>query len=120
MPIAAARDNLGVYRYIRLIDPSKCQARLDAFDFDMANTSFGQPLSPGNEQRDFWTTVAADTRGSSNIMGIHKVAIDVRVAEVIAAFNRELLVTASRALDRLLLWGHYVLPLYHNQSFRVA
>ena len=120
MPYARNLERLGVGLDIRLVDPSQYQARLDAFDFDMVNTSFGQSLSPGNEQRDFWTTAAADTRGSRNIMGIRNVAIDALVGEVIAASDRESLVTATRALDRVLLWGHYVVPLYHNRSFRVA
>jgi microcin C transport system substrate-binding protein len=120
MPYARNLERLGVGLDLRLVDPSQYQARLDAFDFDMVNTSFGQSLSPGNEQRDFWTTEAADTRGSRNIMGIRNVAIDALVGEVIAASDRERLITATRALDRVLLWGHYVVPLYHNRSFRVA
>jgi len=120
MPYARNLERLGVGLDIRLVDPSQYQARLDAFDFDMVNVSFAQSLSPGNEQRDFWTIQAADTPGGRNLSGIRSPAIDALVDAVIAAPDRDGLIAASRALDRVLLWGHYVVPLYHNRSFRVA
>ena len=120
MPYARNLERLGIGLDIRLVDSSQYQARLDAFDFDMVSVSFARSLSPGNEQRDYWTTQAADTPGSRNLIGIRNPAIDALVAGVIAAPDREGLIAATRALDRVLLWGHYVVPLYHNRSFRAA
>jgi microcin C transport system substrate-binding protein len=83
-------------------------------------TSWGQSLSPGNEQRDFWSTAAADTRGSRNLAGVKNPAIDALIDQIIQAPSREALVTATRALDRVLLWGHYVIPHWHIRVTRAA
>ena len=81
---------------------------------------FGQSLSPGNEQRDFWGSAAADVPGSRNLIGINNPVVDELIEAVIAAPDRESLIAASRALDRVLLWGHYVVPLWHLRSYRLA
>jgi len=86
----------------------------------MAVESFGQSLSPGNEQRDYWGSKAADEEGSRNVLGIKNPAIDGLVEEVIRAPDREALVTRTRALDRVLQWGFYVIPHYHTDTSRVA
>jgi len=81
---------------------------------------FPQSLSPGNEQRDFWASVAASTPGSRNIAGVRSPVVDELVDMVIAAPDRSELITRTRALDRVLLWGHYVVPHWHSRVFRVA
>ena len=86
----------------------------------MIVASIGQSISPGNEQNNYWTSVAADTPGSRNYAGIKDPAVDSLVATLIAAADRDALITAARALDRVLLSGYYVIPHWHIRSFRVA
>jgi microcin C transport system substrate-binding protein len=83
-------------------------------------TGFGQSLSPGNEQRDFWGSKAADTKGSRNVIGIRDAAIDNPVETLIGAPDRESLINATRALDRVLLWSHFVVPNWHSNTAYVA
>jgi microcin C transport system substrate-binding protein len=105
---------------MRTVDTSQYQNRVDGFDFDVIIDTFGQSLSPGNEQRDFWTSKAADTRGSRNTIGVRDPVVDELVEAVIAAPSRESLIARTRALDRVLLWGHYVIPQWHVRVYRVA
>ncbi len=111
---------LGITVNLRLVDPAQYQNRIQEFDFDMMWGGFGQSLSPGNEQRDFWGSAAADVPGSRNLIGIKNPVVDELIEAVIAAPDRESLIAASRALDRVLLWGHYVVPLWHLRSYRLA
>jgi microcin C transport system substrate-binding protein len=120
LPFQRNLKRLGIEMRVRTVDPAQYQKRLDRFDFDMVVASFGQSLSPGNEQRDYWTSVAADTPGSRNLAGIKDPVVDALVEKIILAPDREALVTATRALDRVLLWGHYVIPHWHLRYFRVA
>ena len=90
------------------------------FDFDMIVDVFPQSLSPGNEQRDFWGSAAADEKGSRNTIGIKDPVVDSLIDLVISAPDRESLIYRTRALDRVLLWGFYVIPHWHIRSFRVA
>ena len=119
-PFVKNLEKLGVTATIRLVDSSQYQERLDGFDFDMIVLSVGQSMSPGNEQNNYWTTAPADTPGSRNMAGIKDPVVDALIETLIAAPDRESLVTATRALDRVLLWGHYVVPHWHIQHFRVA
>ena len=119
-PFARNLERLGIAVNIRLVDTAQYQNRIDNFDFDMLWGGFGQSLSPGNEQRDFWGSAAADVPGSRNLIGIRDAVVDELIEAVIAAPDREALITASRALDRVLLWGHYVVPLWHLRSYRIA
>jgi len=119
-PFAKNLERLGIQVSIRTIDPAQYQNRLEQFDFDMIVGSWGQSLSPGNEQRDFWGTEAAAREGSRNYLGIEDPAIDALIDKVIQASSREALVTASRALDRVLLWNHFVIPQYHSSVGRYA
>ncbi len=111
---------LGITVNLRLVDPAQYQNRIQEFDFDMMWGGFGQSLSPGNEQRDFWGSAAAGVPGSRNLIGINDPVVDDLIEAVIAAPDREGLIAASRALDRVLLWGHYVVPLWHLRSYRLA
>ena len=92
----------------------------DTFDFDIIVDRFPQSLSPGNEQRDFWGSDAADKDGSRNVIGIKNPAIDKLIDKIILAKDREELVAATRALDRVLLWNHYVVPQWHTPFERIA
>jgi microcin C transport system substrate-binding protein len=111
---------LGVDAHIRTVDTAQYKQRLDNFDFDMIVATYPESLSPGNEQRDFWSSESADIAGGSNYIGIKDKAIDKLVDLVIAAPDREGLETRVHALDRVLLWHHYVIPQWHLTHYRVA
>jgi microcin C transport system substrate-binding protein len=92
------------------VDTAQYINRIREFDFDMVIGAFGQSLSPGNEQRAYWGTQSADLPGSRNIAGIKDPVIDELIELVITAPSRESLIARTRALDRVLLWGHYAVP----------
>jgi microcin C transport system substrate-binding protein len=119
-PVIKNMERLGITVTMRTIDPAQYQNRLEKFDFDVVVGSWGQSLSPGNEQRDFWGTEAASREGSRNLVGIADPAIDTLIDHVIQAESREALVTATRALDRVLLWNHFVIPQWHSAVDRYA
>jgi microcin C transport system substrate-binding protein len=119
-PFVQNLKRLGIDARIRTIDTAQYQNRLDDFDFDMIVGTWGESQSPGNEQRDFWGSQAADTRGSRNLAGIKSPVVDALVDKIIQAPTREDLVTATHALDRVLLWGYYVVPHWHITYDRVA
>ncbi len=112
-------EKLGIIAEVRTIDSAQYQKRMETFDFDMVVQTFGQSLSPGNEQRNFWGSDAADTDGSRNVVGIKNYAIDGLIESLINASDREELITITKALDRVLLWNYYVIPQWHISSYRV-
>ena len=105
---------------MRIVDTSQYQRRQDTFDFDIIVASFPQSQSPGNEQRDFWGSEAADKEGSRNVIGIKNPAVDKLIDKIILAKDRDDLVAATRALDRVLLWNHYLVPQWHIPFDRLA
>lgn len=111
---------LGVEARLRTVDTAQYKNRTDKFDFDVIIRSFGQSLSPGNEQRDFWGSYNVDVAGTRNVIGINDPVVDKLIDEIIAAPDRESLIAVSRALDRVLLWNHYVVPQWHIPYFRIA
>ena len=113
-------DRLGIAVNIRTVDDAQYENRLRRWDFDMVTMVWGQSLSPGNEQRDFWGSAAADQAGSRNLVGIKNPAVDTLIERIIFAKNREELVAACKALDRVLLWNHYVVPQFTYGKDRVA
>lgn len=119
-PFVQNLKKMGVEAAIRIVDTAQYQNRMDDFDFDMTIETFGQSLSPGNEQRDFWSSAKADIKGSRNVIGIKNPVIDALIDLVIAAPDRAELVARTRALDRVLLWNHYVIPQWHIGYFRLA
>lgn len=119
-PFVKNLERLGVTAKARIVDTAQYQNRVQEFDYDMIVGTIGQSLSPGNEQRDYWTTHAADEPGSRNFAGIKDPVIDELVEKVIGAADREGLVAATRALDRVLLWGHYVVPHWHIRAARIV
>jgi microcin C transport system substrate-binding protein len=106
----SALRKIGVTANLRVVDPTQYQSRVRNFDFDVITSVLNQSDSPGNEQRDFWSTKAADTPGSRNMAGIKNPVVDAVVERVIFATNREDLVAATHALDRILLWNYYNVP----------
>jgi len=120
LPFARNLKRIGIDATVRTVDVSQYQNRMDHRDFDMIVMAWGESLSPGNEQRDFWSSAAADAPGSRNVVGIKDPAVDALVDAVIAAPSRDSLVARTRALDRALLWGHYVIPQWHLTVDRVA
>ncbi|WP_034493006.1 extracellular solute-binding protein [Afifella pfennigii] len=119
-PYAASLRRLGIDTSIRIVDAAQYQALSDEFDYDIISGVFGQSQSPGNEQREFWGSVAADQPGSRNAAGIKSEAIDKLIDDVIYAPDRDSLVAATRALDRVLLWGFYMVPQWHNPEIWLA
>ncbi len=120
LPFVQNLKRLGVEANVRTVDTAQYQNRVRDFDFDVIIGTWGQSLSPGNEQRDFWGSEKADIPGSRNTVGIKDPVIDELIELVISAPDRESLVTRTRALDRVLLWNHFVIPQWHIQSNRLA
>jgi microcin C transport system substrate-binding protein len=113
-------ERIGVTASVRVVDDAQYENRLRAFDFDMIIDQWGESLSPGNEQRDYWGSQAADVSGSRNAIGIKNPAVDAMIDKVIFAKDRAELVAATKALDRVLLWNFYVVPQYTYPFARYA
>jgi microcin C transport system substrate-binding protein len=113
-------ERLGIVVSVRTIDSSQYENRLRQWDFDIIINSWGQSLSPGNEQRNFWGSQAADQPGSRNLVGIKNPAVDALIDRVIFAKSRAELVAATKALDRVLLWNFYVVPQWTYGKQRTA
>lgn len=120
LPYKQDLEKIGVKANVRLVDSSQYQRRIEQFDFDVIVDSFGQSHSPGNEQRNYWGTEAAERSGSDNTPGIKNKAIDALIDKVVFAKDRVTLVAATNALDRVLLWGNYVVPQWHYPFDRWA
>ena len=102
----------GIEARVRTVDATQYERRRIAFDFDMIEYRWEQSLSPGNEQLFYWGSAAADQQGSRNYMGVKSKAVDAMIGAMLGATTRENFVAATRALDRVLLSGFYVVPLY--------
>lgn len=113
-------ERIGVGASIRIVDDAQYQNRLRSFDFDMIIDQWGESLSPGNEQREFWGSQAADMAGSRNTIGIKNPAVDALIEKVIYAKDRSELVAATHALDRVLLWNFYLVPQFTYGFSRYA
>jgi microcin C transport system substrate-binding protein len=119
-PFKKNLERIGITANIRTVDASQYEKRIENYDFDMTSTVWAQSLSPGNEQRDFWSSAAADRPGTRNLAGIKDPAVDALINRVITAPDRAGLVAACRALDRVLLWGYYGIPHWHIRTYRIA
>lgn len=111
---------IGIDARLRVVDTAQYVARVNDFDFDVVSTVIAQSQSPGNEQREMWGSAAADTPGSRNLMGIKNPAVDTLIDRVVFAGDREELVAATHALDRVLLWNYYVVPQWFSDTINVA
>ncbi|WP_293212932.1 extracellular solute-binding protein [Parvibaculum sp.] len=119
-PFQQSLKKLGIEATIRTVDTPQYQNRTDNHDFDIIVDTFPQSLSPGNEQREFWSCEAAKTVGSRNSIGICDPVVEKLIDRIIYAESRAALIAASRALDRVLLFGHYVVPQWYSPNTRIA
>ncbi|WP_445001253.1 extracellular solute-binding protein [Halomonas mongoliensis] len=119
-PMLRNMARLGVQGSIRIVDINQYLNRLRRFDFDMTVGQFPQSNNPGNEQRDFWTSAAAEVPQSRNLMGLADPVVDALVDRLIRADSREALNVTARALDRVLLWHFPMIPHYHSGETRIA
>jgi microcin C transport system substrate-binding protein len=120
MPYVTMLRKIGIDASLRFVDQSQYVNRLNDFDFDMTTVVLPQSDSPGNEQRDFWSSKAADTPGSRNYEGIRDPVVDALVDRVIFAKDRDDLLAATHALDRVLLWNFYVVPQFTRPNVWLA
>jgi microcin C transport system substrate-binding protein len=120
LPFVGNLERLGIQARVRTVDSAQYVRRVEAFDFDMVVMTFGQSESPGNEQRNYWGSAAADQPGSRNFMGVKDPVVDELIEALIAAPDRKALITRTRALDRVLQWGFYVIPQWHLDFDRLA
>ena len=119
-PYAHNLKKLGIETSYRKVDSSLYKRRLDTFDFDMVVTSFSSSVSPGNELMNMFHSTSAELKGSNNLPGISSAVVDALVLNIVQAKDREEVVTASRALDRVLLYGEYLVPNWYINVHRVA
>ena len=120
LPFKQNLARLGIDVRVRLVDQSQYINRLRGFDYDMIVGVWGQSESPGNEQRSYWSSKAAEQPAARNYAGIKDPVVDELIELVISAPDRQSLVTRTRALDRVLLWGHFVIPNWHVRIDRIA
>jgi microcin C transport system substrate-binding protein len=113
-------ERLGIKPQLRVVDTAQYQNLVNAYDFDVITSVFPQSLSPGLEQRDFWSSANTDVVGGNNLIGIKDPVIDALVEGVIAADDRQDLITHARALDRVLLWHRFVVPQWYIGTYRLA
>lgn len=120
--LAYARDlkRAGIAASIRSVDAVQFDRRRLTYDYDMVPYRWDQSLSPGNEQSFYWGSASADVEGTRNYMGARSKAIDAMIAHLLTARERDAFVSAVRALDRVLISGFYVVPLYHLPDQWVA
>jgi microcin C transport system substrate-binding protein len=120
LPYKPQLELLGIGVTLKTVDSAQYTRRIENFDFDVIVSTFGQSLSPGNEQREFWGSAAADRNGSRNVIGIQNEAVDSIIESIIFAKDRAGLVAACKALDRVLMWNHYVVPMWYIAYERTA
>jgi microcin C transport system substrate-binding protein len=120
LPYKEQLELLGFDVTIRTVDVAQYQQLVKDFDFEMSVQSWGQSLSPGNEQREFFGSEFADKKGSRNYCGIKNPAIDAIIAKLVNAPDRTGVIAATRALDRVLIWNEYVVPMWYYPFERVA
>ncbi|OJX14027.1 MAG: hypothetical protein BGO77_01525 [Caedibacter sp. 37-49] len=111
---------LGIHAKVRTVDATQYERRLGTFDYDMTIHTWGHTLSPGNEQALYWGSKAADQEGSRNYIGIKNPIVDELCRLLAMTKSSEELVTIAKALDHVLLWNHYVIPLYHSNKIFLA
>lgn len=120
LPYIKNLKRLGIEASARIVDTSNYIRIVRDFDFDMIIGGFPQSNSPGNEQRDYWFSKFAEHKGSRNLIGVQDPVVDSLIEKIINAHSRDDLIAACRALDRVLLWSHYVVPQWHINKHRFA
>ena len=119
-PVVQNLQRLGIEASFRTVEPAQYQELVQAFDYDIIVSTASQSLSPGNEQRDFFSSQAADTEGSRNWAGVKNPVVDELIGKIINAPDRDTLVATTRALDRVLLWNYYVIPNWYAPTDRTV
>jgi microcin C transport system substrate-binding protein len=120
LPYKPSLERLGIQMSLRIVDDAQYENRMRQWDYDIIVATWGQGLSPGNEQRGYWGSQAADQPGSRNFVGIKNPAVDALIDRIVFAKSRAELVAATKALDRVLLWNHYVVPQWTYGKVRTA
>ena len=120
LPYKQQLELLGIDVTIKTADSAQYARQTQTFDYDIMVGNWGQSLSPGNEQREFWGSEVAKKDGSRNYIGIENPAIDKLIDNVIFTTGRQGLITACKALDRALIWNHYVVPMWYIASERTV
>jgi microcin C transport system substrate-binding protein len=120
LPVKQNLERIGIDMSVRTIDTSQFRRRTDSYDFDMVIDLWGQSLSPGNEQREFWGSKAADIPGGRNSMGLKDAAVDELIELIVAAPDRESLIVRTRCLDRVLSWHQFVIPQFYSGKEMMA
>ena len=121
LPMKRNLKKLGIEVSIRTVqDDSQYIRRLEDFDYDMIVVNYGSIISPGNEQKNYWSSSTADQPGSPNYMGVKNPVLDEIIDELISAKSRQELVTYTKVLDRILLFNYYLIPQFHIGHYRVA
>jgi microcin C transport system substrate-binding protein len=120
LPYQQDLAKVGIALTLRSVDTPQFIERVRKRDFDMITAGWGESLSPGNEQRGYWGSKSADEPNSRNYAGIKDAGVDALVERVIYTKDRDDLVAATRALDRVLLWHHFVIPQWYLDYFRTA
>jgi microcin C transport system substrate-binding protein len=119
-PYVKNLKRVGIDASIRIIDAASWQNRMRSFDFDIIVRRFPQPDVPGVEQRDWWGSGASEVDGGLNIAGVKSPAVDAIIEKLIQAKTREELVTAAKALDRVLMWNYYFVPQWFKNAHSIA
>lgn len=119
-PYVANLRRVGIDASVRVIDSASWQNRVREFDFDIVVRRFPQPQVPGVEQRDWWGSASADVTGGLNIAGVKNPAVDAIIEKIIEARTSDELITATRALDRVLMWNYYFIPQWYKNSHFIA
>lgn len=120
LPYVDNLKRLGICAEIRVVDSAQYQHRLEEFDFDITTRRLTMPLTPGVEQRNYWSSVAADINGGLNIGGIKDLAIDTLIEAIVEARDRSSLIAATRAMDRVIMQNHYLIPQWNKGSHTLA
>jgi microcin C transport system substrate-binding protein len=119
-PFARNLERIGITISIRVVDLASFENRMRSFDYDVMSRRFVQPLTPGIEQRNYWASRAAATVGSFNFSGINDPVVDDLIEHIVKARNRDELRAATRALDRVLMWGWYVIPHWYSGTVKLG
>ena len=120
IPFVQNLRKMGVVAHLRSTDDAQYQNRMTKYDFDMTISSIPQSLTPGNEQYTYWHSSQANVPGGNNLIGIQNPVVDALVEKIINAQTQDELVTTTHALDRVLLWNHYVIPQWYTDKFNIA
>jgi microcin C transport system substrate-binding protein len=120
LPFIKNLSRLGITATLRTVDTAQYQRLMDTFDFDMTTVVFPQSLSPGNEERDFFGSAAADQQGSRNLLGIKSPVVDALIQGLVQAPDRATLVAYTHDLDRVLQYGYYMIPQFHLGAYWIA